>query len=137
MLGCSIVSERRSLRNLVAHAENLPPKKGPHFGCFHTQRALGKGWFLPAGSRTPIAAGTPSKPVEPPQPPLLFNAAGKPLDLAGFYRGRSAFLILGGPSFGKLDTSKLRRAGALTIGVNNSAKAGSPRLMPCPAKQFR
>ena len=62
------------------------------------------------------------------QPNLLFDAADNPVRLANIYRGRSAFLICGGPSFAALDQSKLRQPGILTMGVNNSAKTFRPNL---------
>lgn len=56
-------------------------------------------------------------------PPMLFNRDGHNIWLADMYRGRSAFLILGGPSFTNLNKTLLDRAGILTMGVNNSVKS--------------
>lgn len=56
-------------------------------------------------------------------PPMLFTRDGHNAWLADMYRGRSAFLILGGPSFAELDKSLLDKAGVLTMGVNNSVKS--------------
>lgn len=61
-------------------------------------------------------------------PPLLFTQDHHPLWLADIYRGRSAFLILGGPSFAKLDHNLLRQPGIITMGVNNSPKSFRPNL---------
>lgn len=61
-------------------------------------------------------------------PPLLFTADHHPLWLGDLYRGRSAFLICGGPSFASLDHEPLRRPGVLTMGLNNSVKTFRPNL---------
>jgi len=58
----------------------------------------------------------------------LYTVQKKALDLEGLYAGRSAFLILGGPSFGQLDHSKLRQPGVITMGANNSPKTFRPNL---------
>jgi len=60
--------------------------------------------------------------------PLLFTADQHPLWLGDMYRGCSAFLIAGGPSFREIDSAQLRQPGILTIGVNNSAKNFRPNL---------
>jgi hypothetical protein len=60
--------------------------------------------------------------------PLLFTQDHHPLWLGDIYRGWSAFLIGGGPSFGKLDHGQLRRPGILTMGLNNSVKTFRPNL---------
>jgi len=53
--------------------------------------------------------------------PLLFNQDGNPDYAAvGNYRGATAFLIGGGPSFAEIDTSKLSRCYTMTM--NNSVK---------------
>lgn len=70
------------------------------------------------------------------QPPstCFSSADGKPIDLTGMYRGRSAFLVCGGPSFAKMPGRVpriLKRPGFLTMGVNNSAKAFRPDLWCC------
>lgn len=61
-------------------------------------------------------------------PPLLFTQDHHPVWLGDLYRGRSAFLICGGPSFAKLDHSKLRQPGILTMGLNNSPRTFRPNL---------
>ena len=58
----------------------------------------------------------------------LYNVNKEPLDLAGLYAGRSAFLILSGPSFGLLDHDKLRQPGILTMGANNSPATFRPDM---------
>jgi hypothetical protein len=60
--------------------------------------------------------------------PLLFTQDHHPLWLGDIYRGRSAFLIAGGPSFASLDHSRLRQPGVLTMGINNSVKTFRPNL---------
>jgi glycosyltransferase involved in cell wall biosynthesis len=62
---------------------------------------------------------------------LLFTADNEPANQQNLYRGRSCFLICGGPSFEKLDHSKLRQPGVLTMGVNNSPKTFRPNLWTC------
>ena len=61
-------------------------------------------------------------------PPLLFTQDHHPLWLGDIYRGRSAFLIGGGPSFAGIDSTLLRQPGVLTMGLNNSAKSFRPNL---------
>lgn len=68
----------------------------------------------------------PRRFVQP--PPMLFTADHHPAFLADMYRGRSAFLICGGPSFGQLDHTKLRQPGLLTMGLNNTPKTFRPHL---------
>ena len=63
--------------------------------------------------------------------PLLFTQDHHPLWLGDIYRGRSAFLIAGGPSFAQLDPTKLRLPGVLTMGLNNSVKTFRPNLWTC------
>lgn len=60
--------------------------------------------------------------------PMLFTQDHHPLWLGDMYRGRSAFLIAGGPSFGTLDHAQLRQPGVLTLGLNNSPKTFRPNL---------
>jgi len=60
--------------------------------------------------------------------PLLFTQDHHPLWLGDIYRGRSAFLIAGGPSFAKLDHAKLHSPGVLTMALNNAAKTFRPNL---------
>ena len=61
-------------------------------------------------------------------PPLLFGRDGINVFLGDMYRGYCAFLILGGPSFAKLDKTQLKKPGILTMGVNNSVKSFRPNL---------
>ena len=61
-------------------------------------------------------------------PPMLFSRDGHSMWLGDMYRGGSAFLILGGPSFASIDKADLRRPGVLTMGVNNSVKSFRPNL---------
>jgi hypothetical protein len=63
--------------------------------------------------------------------PLLFTQDHHPLWLGDIYRGRSAFLISGGPSFASLDHSRLRQPGILTMGINNSIKTFRANLWVC------
>lgn len=60
--------------------------------------------------------------------PMFFTRDGHPLWLGDFYRGRSAFLIGGGPSFAALDHSPLAQPGILTMGINNSPRTFRPNL---------
>ncbi len=60
--------------------------------------------------------------------PLLFTQDHHALPLADIYRGRSVFLICGGPSFNKLDQSKLKQPGVITMGINNSPRTFRPNL---------
>ena len=48
--------------------------------------------------------------------------------LTDVLRGRSAFLIAGGPSFSTVDKSLLSQPGILTMGLNNSVKTFRPNL---------
>jgi len=63
--------------------------------------------------------------------PLLFTQDHHPLWLGDTYRGRSAFLIAGGPSFTDLDHAPLRQPGILTLGLNNSVKSFRPNMWVC------
>lgn len=64
-----------------------------------------------------------------PGPALTFKTAdGKPVTLQNLYAGRSAFLVLGGPSVKQLDLSPLRAPGILTMGVNNSPATFRPNI---------
>lgn len=56
-------------------------------------------------------------------PPILFSRDGHNLWLGDMYKGSSAFLILGGPSFLNVDKSKLSQPGLLTMSTNNSVKS--------------
>lgn len=61
----------------------------------------------------------------------LYTADFDSVSLAGFYRGRSAFLILSGPSLNRVDLSLLNRRGIVTMGVNNSWTIYRPTLWTC------
>lgn len=61
----------------------------------------------------------------------LYTADFDSVSLAGFYRGRSAFLILSGPSLNRVDLSLLNRRGIVTMGVNNSWTIHRPTLWTC------
>ncbi|MFN5959805.1 MAG: hypothetical protein ACK462_17910, partial [Planctomyces sp.] len=50
------------------------------------------------------------------------------VSLSGFYRGRSAFLILSGPSLTQLDLSALNKRGIVTMAVNNAWAVHRPTL---------
>lgn len=74
-------------------------------------------------------------------PPMLFNRDGLNVFLGDIYRGQSAFLILGGPSFGELINGEtefrgkkvsnrelLNSPGFVTMSVNNSPKTFRPNM---------
>ena len=61
----------------------------------------------------------------------LYTADFDSVSLAGFYRGRSAFLVLSGPSLNDMDLSLLGRRGIVTMGVNNSWAVHRPTLWTC------
>ena len=61
-------------------------------------------------------------------PPMLFTRDHHPMWMGDMYRGRSAYLILGGPSFSNLDQDKLKQPGLLTMGVNNSPRSFRPHM---------
>lgn len=63
--------------------------------------------------------------------PMLFTRDGHNIMLGDMYRGRSAFLICGGPSFKLIDQEKLRSRGIITIAVNNVATVFRPNLWTC------
>lgn len=56
-------------------------------------------------------------------PPMVFTRDGHAMYMADMYRGHSAFLIGGGPSFTKVDSNKLKNPGFITMGINNSLKS--------------
>ncbi len=64
----------------------------------------------------------------PQSDPVFFTDDQRPLWLGDLFRGRSAFLIAGGPSFAGLDHSCLRQPGILTVGLNNAVKSFRPNL---------
>lgn len=64
----------------------------------------------------------------------VFTADEKPSGLADMYRGRSCFLMSGGPSLAKLTKRQRRilsRPGFLTMGINNAVKVFRPNLWTC------
>lgn len=61
----------------------------------------------------------------------LYTADFDSVSLARFYRGRSAFLILSGPSLNQVGLSLLHRRGIVTMGVNNSWTIHRPTLWTC------
>jgi hypothetical protein len=58
----------------------------------------------------------------------FYTADFDSVSLAGFYKGRSAFLVLSGPSLNQLDLTQLSRRGIVTMGVNNSWSVHRPTL---------
>lgn len=64
-------------------------------------------------------------------PPLLFTRDGHNVFMGDMYRGSAAFLVLGGPSFAKLNHESLNSPGILTMGINNSVKTFRPNLWMC------
>jgi len=64
-------------------------------------------------------------------PPMLFTRDGHSIWLGDIYCGRCAFLIMGGPSFKEIDSSKLNQPGFVTMSVNNSVKTFRPDLWTC------
>ncbi len=61
----------------------------------------------------------------------LYTADFDSISLGGFYKGRSAFLVLSGPSLNDIDLSQLNRRGIVTMGVNNSWTIHRPTLWTC------
>lgn len=62
---------------------------------------------------------------------LLVTKDHHDIDLMGIYNGASIFVIANGPSFAKLDHSKLRQPGIMTYGMNNGAKSFRPDFWTC------
>lgn len=58
----------------------------------------------------------------------FYNREGEVLPLQDNYKGQACFIIAGGPSLKDNDLSKLKRAGFVTIGINNSVKVFRPDL---------
>jgi len=54
--------------------------------------------------------------------PFFFTREKWPLQLVGMYRGGSAFLIAGGPSFKNVSQKLIRKAGVWTITLNNAVR---------------
>lgn len=63
--------------------------------------------------------------------PMLFTRDGHNVFLGDLYRGRSAFLLCGGPSLISHDLTKLDRPGVLACAVNNAAVVRRPNLWVC------
>jgi len=61
----------------------------------------------------------------------LYTADFDSISLDGFYKGRSAFLVLSGPSLNDIDLTRLDRRGIVTMGVNNSWTVHRPTLWTC------
>jgi len=61
----------------------------------------------------------------------LYTSDFDSISLGGFYKGRSAFLVLSGPSLNNIDLSLLDRRGIVTMGVNNSWTVHRPTLWTC------
>jgi hypothetical protein len=62
---------------------------------------------------------------------LVYTADGQSISLENFYRGKSVFLVCGGPSLNDLDLTQLRRPGVITFGVNNVWSVFRPHLWCC------
>jgi hypothetical protein len=67
----------------------------------------------------------------PPDGLRLYTADFDSVSLAGFYRGRSAFLILAGPSLQQVDLAQLNRRGIVTMAVNNAWAVWRPTFWTC------
>ncbi len=61
----------------------------------------------------------------------LYTADFDSVSLGGFYRGRSAFLILSGPSLTQIDLAALNKRGVVTMAVNNAWAVHRPTLWTC------
>ena len=61
----------------------------------------------------------------------LYTADFDSISLGGFYKGRSAFLVLSGPSLNDIDLTRLDQRGIVTMGVNNSWTVHRPTLWTC------
>jgi len=60
--------------------------------------------------------------------PMLFTRDGHNVFLGDLYRGRSAFLLGGGPSLSSHDLTQLNQRGVLTCAMNNAATVYRPQL---------
>lgn len=79
------------------------------------------------------------KAQEPAPSGLLFHTTSwAPVSLYNWFKGRSAFLVLSGPSLRELDLTQLERRGIVTMGVNNSWTMHRPDLWTCvdPPNRF-
>jgi hypothetical protein len=61
----------------------------------------------------------------------IYTSRGERVPLHGVGRGRSAFLLLSGPSLAKMDLSPLQQRGIVTMGVNNSPAVWKPNFWTC------
>ena len=61
----------------------------------------------------------------------LYTADFDSMSLCDFYRGRSAFLMLSGPSLNQLDLTQLSRRGIVSMAVNNAWTLHRPTLWTC------
>jgi hypothetical protein len=68
----------------------------------------------------------------------LTMANGAQVDMQGWLRGASVFMVCSGPSLKLLDLTKLTRPGIVTLGVNNSWAEVKPMLWVCgdPAEKY-
>ena len=66
------------------------------------------------------------------QPPaMIFTRDGHSIYMGDMYKGASAFLICGGPSFKNVDKEKLKQPGIVTMCVNNSVASFRPNIWTC------
>jgi len=61
----------------------------------------------------------------------LYTADFDSMSLCDFYRGKSAFLMLSGPSLNQIDVTQLNRRGIVTMAVNNAWSLHRPTLWTC------
>jgi len=61
----------------------------------------------------------------------LYTADFDSMSLCDFYRGKSAFLMLSGPSLNQIDLAQLNRRGVVTMAVNNAWSLHRPTLWTC------
>ncbi|MFN7020031.1 MAG: hypothetical protein ACK4WH_01720 [Phycisphaerales bacterium] len=61
----------------------------------------------------------------------FYTADFDSMSLCDFYRGRSAFLMLSGPSLNQIDLAQLNRRGVVTMAVNNAWTLHRPTLWTC------
>ena len=65
------------------------------------------------------------------RPCMFFTKEYENVPFINRYNKSSAFLIAGGPSFGKVDKKQLLHPGILTMGINNSPSTFRPNLWTC------
>lgn len=63
--------------------------------------------------------------------PVFFTPEGMPLPIQGMYRGACGFLVSNGPSLKKVDLTRLKLPGIVTIGLNNGPSVFRPNLHVC------